>query len=105
MYFFGEIIYCTCVAITKVAILNPYLRLAVQRTYRKLIWACMAFGGVTATASVTASIFQCAPIHEAWDVAGAVPGSCINVNALFFANVGLDISQDALIYVLPMRML
>lgn len=91
MYLFGEIIYYTCVAVTKVAILNIYLRLAVQRTYRKLIWACMAFVVVTATASVTVSVFQCPPIHKAWDVAGVVPGSCINVDALFFANVGLDV--------------
>ena len=91
MYFFGEIIYYTYVAVTKVAILNIYLRLAVQRTYRKLIWACMAFVVVTATASVTVSIFQCALIHKVWDVAGVVHGSFINVNALFFANVGLDV--------------
>ncbi len=87
------------------AILNLYLRLAVQKTYRKLIWACMAFVIVTAIACLLASIFQCNPIHKAWDAAHKVPGSCINVNALFFANAGLDIVQDALIYVLPMRML
>lgn len=65
----------------------------------------MVFVIVTALATTLASIFQCTPIHKAWDVTGSVPGSCINVNALFFANAGLDIFQDALIYVLPMRML
>lgn len=34
-----------------------------------------------------------------------MPGSCIHVNSLFLANAGLDIFQDALIYILPMRML
>ena len=56
----------------------------------------------TAIASVTASIFQCTPIRKAWDP--DLNGSCIDVNALFFANAGLDIFQDAFIYVLPMRM-
>lgn len=65
----------------------------------------MVFVIVTALATTLASIFQCTPIHKAWEVTGSVPGSCINVNALFFANAGLDIFQDALIYVLPMRML
>ena len=65
----------------------------------------MVFVIVTAFACVTASIFQCGPIHKAWDVTGKVPGYCINVNALFFANAALDIFQDAVIYVLPMRML
>ena len=65
----------------------------------------MAFVTATAIASVTAGIFQCTPIHKAWDVTGTVHGSCIDRTALFFANAGLDIFQDALIYVLPMRML
>ena len=92
-------------AVTKVAILNLYLRLAVQRNFRRLIWGCMAFVVTSASASMLASIFQCQPIHKAWDAEGKVPGHCFNVNALFYANAGLDIFQDALIYVLPMRML
>lgn len=65
----------------------------------------MAFVILTTTACVMASIFQCNPIHKAWDAAGTVPGSCINVNALPIANSALDIFQDTLIYILPMRML
>lgn len=90
-------------AVTKVAILNLYLRIAVQRTFRRLVWACIAIVTATAVASVTASIFQCTPVRKAWDL--SVNGSCIDVNALFFANAGLDIFQDAFIYVLPLRML
>ena len=87
---------------TKIAILNLYLRLAVEKKFRRLVWGCMAFVVISATASVLASTFQCTPIHKAWV---SVPGSCINVNALFFANAALDIFQDAVIYVLPIRML
>lgn len=83
--------------------MNLYLRIAVQRALRRLIWACIAVVTATAIASVTASIFQCTPIRKAWDL--KVNGSCIIVNALFFANAGLDILQDAFIYVLPMEML
>ena len=57
----------------------------------------------TAVASVTVSIFQCTPVRKALD--SSISGSCIDVNALFFANAGLDILQDAFIYVLPVRML
>ena len=65
----------------------------------------MAFVVVTTTAFVVANIFQCTPIHKAWDAAGVIPGACYNVSALFLANAALDIFQDAFIYVLPMRML
>ena len=90
---------------TKIAILTLYLRLAVQKTFRRIIWGCMIFVVISATASVLASMFQCRPIHKAWDAVGQFRGSCLNVNSLFFANAGLEIFQDALIYVLPMRML
>ena len=65
----------------------------------------MIFVSLSCIAACSASIFQCSPIHKAWDITGKVNGHCINVNALFYANAGLDIFQDALIYVLPMRML
>ena len=65
----------------------------------------MVFVVLSALGCVLASIFQCTPIHKAWDAAGTVPGHCINVNALFLANASLDIFQDAVIYILPMRML
>ncbi|KAL8705812.1 MAG: hypothetical protein Q9201_001099 [Fulgogasparrea decipioides] len=93
--------------LTKIAILTLYLRLAAQSQiiYRRIIWVCIAFVTLSCLACCVASIFQCTPIRKAWDAARTVPGSCINVNALFFANAALDIFQDAFIYVLPMRML
>lgn len=57
----------------------------------------LVFEGVT--------IFQCIPIHKAWDATGTVPGTCVHVNAVFYAHAGLDIFQDAVVYVLPLRML
>ena len=87
---------------TKIAILTLYLRLAVKGTFRNIVWGCIVFVVLSTAASALASIFQCTPIHKAWN---AIPGSCINVNALFFANAALDIFQDSVIYVLPMRML
>lgn len=105
MYYFGELTYYACVAVTKISLLFFYLRFAVQKLYRKLIWACIAFVIASAIAFVTASIFQCDPIHKAWDATGTVSGSCFDITALFFANAGLDIFQDVLVYILPMRML
>ena len=92
-------------AITKIAILILYLRIAPQRVYRVVIYSVMGFVVATSLSSVLASIFQCIPLYKAWDAAGVVPGHCITVNALFYANAGLDIFQDAIIYVLPMKLL
>ena len=65
----------------------------------------MAFVIATAVTFVIITIFQCTPIHKAWDATGKVQGTCVNVNAVFYANAGLDIFQDALIYILPLKML
>lgn len=105
LYYFGELIYYACVGLTKIAILLLYLRLIVQSTYRRVIWGVLIFVVASVLACLLASIFQCTPIHKAWDTTGLVQGHCINVNTLFFANAGLDIFQDAIIYVLPMKML
>ena len=105
LYYFGEILYYVCVAVTKIAILLLYIRIAVSKTLRTLIIIMMVFAVTSALGCVLASIFQCNPIHKAWDTSSTVPGKCINVSALFYAQAGLDILQDCIIYVLPMRML
>jgi hypothetical protein len=92
------------VGTTKVAILFLYLRLIPQKGYRAVIWATMVFVVSTFVATVLAGLFQCSPISFAWDktIQG---GTCFNVTALFYANAGVNIFQDLLIYLLPMRML
>ncbi|KAF7957017.1 hypothetical protein EAE96_004338 [Botrytis aclada] len=105
LYYFGEIIYFVCVAVTKTAILILYLRLATSKVLRTLIWGVMVFVALTSLSCVIATIFQCTPISKAWEQPVTDKGHCIQVNALFYANAGLDIFQDLVIYVLPMKML
>jgi hypothetical protein len=92
------------VGTTKVAILFLYLRLAVTKAYRALIWTTMAIVVATFVAFVAAGLFQCSPIRFAWDK--TIPnGSCFNVTALFYANAAVNIFQDVFIYILPMKLL
>ncbi|ESZ95479.1 hypothetical protein SBOR_4133 [Sclerotinia borealis F-4128] len=105
LYYFGEILYFICVAVTKVAILILYLRLATSKILRNIIWGSMAFVILTSFSFVIATVFQCTPISKAWEQPATDNGHCIQVNAMFYANAGLDIFQDLVIYVLPMRML
>ncbi|PQE28991.1 integral membrane protein [Rutstroemia sp. NJR-2017a BBW] len=105
LYYFGELLYYICVSVTKLAILFLYLRLATSKTFRRIVWGVMAFVIATGLSSCLAGIFQCTPIDRAWDVQKLGKGHCINVNGLFYANAGLDIFQDLVIYILPMNML
>lgn len=104
LFYFGEAIYYITVGTTKIAILLLYLRLAVKKPLRIVIWATMGFVIATFVGCVVAGLFQCNPIAFAWDK--TIPGgTCFNVTALFYANAGLNIFQDVFIYILPMKML
>ncbi|RYP15842.1 hypothetical protein DL765_005456 [Monosporascus sp. GIB2] len=74
-----------------------------QQGYRIFLWFMMGFVVLTGITSSVAGIFQCNPIQKAWDY--DIPGTCFNRPALFFANAGLNIFQDFVIYVLPSPML
>lgn len=104
LFYIGEAIYYVTVGTTKIAILFLYLRLAVNKTLRIVIWGTMAFVAATVVGCVVAGLFQCNPIAFAWDKT-ITGGTCFNVTALFYSNAGLNIFQDVFIYILPMRML
>ncbi|KAI0834645.1 hypothetical protein F5Y06DRAFT_300499 [Hypoxylon sp. FL0890] len=95
----NQSVYFISVSLTKISILFFYFRLFPQRTYRIFLWVMMVFVGLTGLICSLADIFQCNPVHKAWD--SHAPGTCINRPAFFFANAGLNIFQDLVIYLLP----
>lgn len=103
LFYFGEATYYIGVGLTKISILFLYLRLIPQRGYRIVIWTCMAFVAATIFSTTVAGLFQCNPVHKAWDT--QVPGTCFNQVALYLSNAALNIVQDVLIYFLPIKML
>lgn len=103
LFYYGEATYYITVSLTKMSILFLYLKLIPQRSYRIIIWSMMAFVALTAFTCVIAGIFQCSPIHKAWRP--DVPGTCFNQVALYLSNAGLNILQDIIIYILPVKTL
>ncbi|KAI3335726.1 hypothetical protein F4824DRAFT_142805 [Ustulina deusta] len=103
LFYAKQPVYYMSISLTKVSILFFYFRLFPQKLYRTFLWAMMAFVFLTGFACSVAGIFQCNPIHKAWDT--DVPGTCFDRPALFFANASLNIFQDFVIYLLPSPML
>lgn len=58
---------------------------------------------LTGVTTSIAGVFQCNPIARAWN--GDIPGTCFNQPALFFANGGLNIAEDLILYFLPIHIL
>ncbi|KAK4442526.1 hypothetical protein QBC34DRAFT_454555 [Podospora aff. communis PSN243] len=103
LFYYGEATYYITVSLTKMSILFLYLKLIPQRSYRVANWTMMAFVALTAATCVVAGIFQCSPIRRAWRP--DVPGTCFNQVALYLSNAGLNILQDIIIYLLPVKTL
>ncbi|KAK4184312.1 hypothetical protein QBC35DRAFT_59500 [Podospora australis] len=103
LFYYGEATYYITVSLTKMSILFLYLRIIPHRVYKIINWSMMVFVGLTAFTCVVAGIFQCNPIRRAWHP--EIDGTCFNQVALYLANAGLNIGQDLIIYVLPVKTL
>ncbi|KAK5635812.1 hypothetical protein RRF57_011524 [Xylaria bambusicola] len=103
LFYAHQPIYYISVSLTKVSIILFYFTLLPQRSYRiflRLIMVVVILTGLTCT---IAGVFQCNPIASTWNP--DIHGTCFNQPALFFANGGLNIAQDLVLYVLPTRIL
>ncbi|KAI0429253.1 hypothetical protein F5Y09DRAFT_310864 [Xylaria sp. FL1042] len=103
LFYAHQPIYYISVSLTKVSIILFYFRLLPQQSYRAFLWTMMVVVILTGASSTIAGIFQCSPIAHAWNP--NIPGTCFNQFALFFANGGLNIAQDLILYILPTRIL
>ncbi|KAI0512571.1 hypothetical protein F5B22DRAFT_615408 [Xylaria bambusicola] len=103
LFYAHQPIYYISVSLTKVSIILFYFTLLPQRSYRNFLRGMMVIVILTGLTCTIAGIFQCNPIASAWNA--NIHGTCFNQPALFFANGGLNITQDLVLYVLPTRIL
>ncbi|OJJ37776.1 hypothetical protein ASPWEDRAFT_27129 [Aspergillus wentii DTO 134E9] len=47
-------------------------------------------------------VFQCWPVHKAWDATGLVQGKCVDMTALYYANFGIKLATDLALFGMPM---
>ncbi|KND87690.1 hypothetical protein TOPH_07636 [Tolypocladium ophioglossoides CBS 100239] len=100
-FFMAQVTYKVSINLSKCCILLLYLRLFhIVRWLRWSCWALLACIAIYCTASVAASIFQCHPVMRAFDK--SIPGTCIDMAKLWFANAGFSIATDVIILLLPM---
>jgi hypothetical protein len=48
-------------------------------------------------------MLQCNPVARAWDT--TLPGTCVNMTAVFYSHAGINILLDFIVYVMPIPML
>jgi len=108
-FYVFEILYTILVMITKVSILQLYLRIwtveAVSRWFRRTCWICIVVLILTMLAFVFSLIFQCTPVHFAWLYWDGLhnPGHCVNRPAQIYVLGAFNIAYDVIVFVLPLH--
>ncbi|KAM0258924.1 hypothetical protein ACHAQJ_003580 [Trichoderma viride] len=103
-YFFWilEVLYFAQVMLLKITLLFFYLRIF-PGDARKVLWATVIFDAMYGTAFIFLALFQCHPISffwTGWD--GEHKGTCLNSNAIGWANASISIALDLWMLAIPL---
>lgn len=101
--YIAENIYVVVLGLVKLSVLVFYLEIFPQTWFRYLTFAAIVFVSISTTVLTFLTIFQCKPVAYFWN--RDLRGTCININALAYANSAMSIVQDVLIVALPIPVL
>jgi hypothetical protein len=105
-FYWVEILYFAQLSVLKLAFLFFYKRIFPGRTIQKLIWATILFNILYGISFVIVAVFQCRPISYYWTTwDGEHTGTCININALVWANAAISIAFDFWMLAIPLSQL
>jgi len=94
-------LYVLTIGLVKGSILFFYLRVFPKPSFRVACWATIAFCAASTVAFTLVTVFQCHPINFVWRK--DLKGKCIDYNSVAWTNAGINIVQDIIIILLPMR--
>ncbi|KAI1138440.1 integral membrane protein [Hypoxylon sp. FL0543] len=101
IYYVAQAFYKLTLNLTKASILLLYLRIFLQRWFRRSCYILLGIILSYMVATTASSIWQCTPVSRAWDK--SIPGTCIGITGNWYANAGFSIATDISILVLPMQ--
>lgn len=105
-FLFTEVQYFASIALLKLSLLLFYLRIFPSTGVRRLLWATVAFDVLYGIAFVMTALLQCQPISYFWTQwDGEHQGTCVNINAVGWANAAVSIFLDVWMLALPLSQL
>ncbi|OJJ98638.1 hypothetical protein ASPACDRAFT_44270 [Aspergillus aculeatus ATCC 16872] len=78
-----------------------YLQIFPGKTFRIICWCLAALLVAETTEECLVVVFQCTPIHKAWDSQGVVKGKCLSLTAFYYISFGIRLATDLAIFALP----
>ncbi|RAK98470.1 uncharacterized protein BO80DRAFT_479659 [Aspergillus ibericus CBS 121593] len=79
-----------------------YLSIFPGKKFRIGCWCVLAIIAAETISEILVVIFQCWPVHKAWDATGLVEGHCVNMTAFYYANFGIKMASDLALFLMPM---
>ncbi|KKZ68076.1 hypothetical protein EMCG_06288 [[Emmonsia] crescens] len=107
VYYVQEVMYFVTMNVTKVSILFFYLRIFPSHKFKIACYVVMGITVAYGTALVLAALFQCNPIHLAWEHWDGEHESykCSNINLIGWISAAVNIVLDVIIIALPIKQL
>lgn len=104
MYFFiYQICYKMLGGFTKLTFCFLYLRIFNQRWFHKLVIAVATIVALGSLAFTLGTVFQCTPIHRAWD--RTISGHCTSNTAFWFSHAAFNSFFDIVVYLMPIPLI
>lgn len=99
-----EILYLAELSLLKLSLSAFYLCIFPGTGIRRLLLGTCVLNALFGLVFVIVAIFQCSPIHYWWTQYSENPGtgSCININAMGWANASISVVIDVLMIAIPL---
>jgi len=94
------LLFTSTVTITKLSILSFYLRLGTSKTFRNIVYGCMALVSAWGIVYILVNIFYCVPIAAYWDI--RLPqNKCISEGGSLISNAVINMVLDIILILIP----
>ncbi|OOQ88501.1 integral membrane protein [Penicillium brasilianum] len=78
-----------------------YLHIFPGKKFRACCWWLLAIIVAHTISETLVVLFQCTPVHKAWDATGLVEGTCVDMNIFYYANFAVKLASDLALFTLP----
>ncbi|KAK5118389.1 hypothetical protein LTR62_002903 [Meristemomyces frigidus] len=102
-FYLYQICYKLLGGFTKLTFCFLYLRIFNQRSFHRAVIVVAAIVAAGSVAFALATVFQCTPVHKAWN--RMIPGHCTNNTEFWYTHATFNIVFDIIVYMLPIPMI
>ncbi|KAK0919106.1 hypothetical protein LTR57_011016 [Friedmanniomyces endolithicus] len=104
LYFYlYQICYKLLGGFTKLTFCALYLRIFSQKGFATLVMVVSAIVAAGSLAFTLGTVFQCTPVHRAWD--RRISGHCINNEAFWYSHAAFNIFFDIVVFIMPIPLI